>query len=141
MDQKVISFSRQHCQKEVPVLAAGDLVRVVQRVKEGNKERLQTLQGTVIKLNSGHGINKTFTVRWMASGVGVEKVIPFYAPSIEVIELKRSHKVRQAKIYFLRERSGKSARLREVARSVVMQKPLVENAPEPKAETAAPVEA
>lgn len=99
--------------KQVPVLKSGYTVRVHQRIKEGNKERVQVFEGLVIKVGSGSGVNKTFTVRKMVDGVGVEKLFPFHAPSIESIEIVKSGKVRRSKLYYMRNRTGKSARLRE----------------------------
>ncbi len=99
--------------KKVPVLKAGYTVRVHQRITEGSKERVQVFEGLVIRIGSGASVNKTFTVRKIVDGVGVEKLFPFFAPSIEKIEIVKSGKVRRSKLYYMRNRTGKSARLRE----------------------------
>ena len=90
----------------------GDTVRVHLKVKEGNRERIQVFEGTVIAKKHG-GIEETFTVRRISYGVGVEKVFPLHAPSIEKVEVVRHGKVRRAKLYYLRDRVGKSAKVKE----------------------------
>lgn len=105
--------SVENLKEEVPDLAPGDTVKVHVRIVEGNRERVQVVQGVVIRIRGG-GINKTFTVRRVAShGVGVERTFLLHSPRIEKIEVLRHAHVRRAKLYFLRERSGKAARLRE----------------------------
>lgn len=99
--------------KKVPDVRVGHTVRVHQRIKEGEKERIQVYEGLIIKMNSGHGADKTITVRKLVEGIGVEKIFPLYSPVIEKIEIKKESKVRRAKLYFMRDRSGKSARLKE----------------------------
>lgn len=99
--------------KKTPKLRTGQTVRVHQRIKEGEKERIQIFEGLIIKLNSGHGADKTFTVRKVTGGIGVEKTYPIYSTNIEKIEIKKKSKVRRAKLYYMRERFGKSARLKE----------------------------
>jgi large subunit ribosomal protein L19 len=89
----------------------GDTVRVHVRIKEGDKSRIQVFEGTVIRIRRG-GVRTTFTVRKIASGVGVERVFPASSPNVEKIEVTARHKVRRAKLYFLRDRRGKSARLK-----------------------------
>src|SRR5690242_12996047 len=98
--------------KDLPKLAPGDTVKVHVKVKEGEKERVQLFQGTVIAIKGG-GIRTSFTVRKIASGVGVERVFPLHAPTIDKLEVVRHGRVRRAKLYFLREKLGKSGRLRE----------------------------
>ncbi|MEW5957880.1 MAG: 50S ribosomal protein L19 [Chloroflexota bacterium] len=96
-----------------PVLQPGDTVNVHLRIVEGNRERVQVFQGIVIAIK-GSGINELFTVRRIAAhGIGVERTFLYHSPRIEKIEVIRSAKVRRAKLYFLRSRSGKSARLKE----------------------------
>jgi large subunit ribosomal protein L19 len=97
---------------KIPELASGDTVRVYIRVVEGGKERLQPFQGVVIKLQGG-GVSATFTVRRIAYGVGVERTFPLYSPRVERVEVIRHGKVRRAKLYYLRGRSGKAARIKE----------------------------
>lgn len=98
--------------KEVPQFNVGDTVRVGVRIKEGEKSRVQAFEGTVIAKKHG-GIAETFTVRRVSYGVGVEKVFPVHSPAIEKIETVRSGKVRRAKLYYLRGRVGKSAKIKE----------------------------
>ena len=95
-------------------LRAGDTVRVHVRIKEGDKTRVQVFEGTVIGQH-GAGTRSTFTVRKVSYGIGVERIFPTFSPSIEKIEIKAHHRVRRAKLYFLRQRSGKSARLKEIS--------------------------
>ena len=97
---------------EMPVLNIGDTVRVHVRVKEGSRERIQVFEGTVIAKKHG-SLEETITVRRISYGVGVEKVFPIHAPAVEKIELVRHGKVRRAKLYYLRDRVGKSAKVKE----------------------------
>ena len=99
-------------EKAAPDVTVGDTVRVHLRVKEGNRERIQVFEGTVIAKKHG-GINETFTVRRISYGIGVEKVFPVHSPAIEKIELVRHGKVRRAKLYYLRDRVGKAAKVKE----------------------------
>lgn len=99
-------------EKEAPSVTVGDTVRVHLKVKEGNRERIQVFEGTVIAKKHG-GINETFTVRRLSYGVGVEKVFPLYSPVIEKVETIRRGKVRRAKLYYLRDRVGKAAKVKE----------------------------
>ena len=96
----------------IPELAPGDTVRVYIKVVEGGKERLQPFQGVVIRMHGG-GAGATFTVRRIAYGVGVERTFPFFSPRVERVEIIRHGKVRRAKLYYLRGRSGKAARIKE----------------------------
>ena len=98
--------------REVAEFKTGDTVRVHAKVKEGNRERVQVFEGTVIKRQNG-GARETFTVRKQASGVGVEKTWPVHSPIIEKIEVVRRGKVRRAKLYYLRDRVGKAAKVKE----------------------------
>ena len=98
--------------KEVPQVEVGDTVRVHVKVKEGARERIQVFEGIVIAKKHG-GIEETITVRRLSYGVGVEKVFPVHSPSIDHIEVVRSGKVRRAKLYYLRSRVGRSAKLKE----------------------------
>ena len=98
--------------KDWPEFGAGDTVTVTLKIKEGNKERLQAFQGVVIQ-RRGSGATETFTVRKMASGVGVERIFPISSPSVDSIVVNKRGKVRRARIYYLRERTGKSARIKE----------------------------
>lgn len=113
MNQVLLDYVAQDNLKARPQIRVGMRVKVFQRIKEGNKERTQTFEGLVIKVNKNKGINQTFTVRTIVGGVGVEKIFPVHADTIEKIEVLKQHKVRRAKLYYMRERSGKSARLKE----------------------------
>ncbi|MCP1214558.1 50S ribosomal protein L19 [Acetobacter orientalis] len=104
--------------RAVPEFAAGDTVRVSVQVVEGERKRLQAFEGVVIA-RSNKGLNSNFTVRKISNGEGVERVFPLYAPTIAEIKVVRRGKVRRAKLYYLRGRSGKSARIAERPRDVV----------------------
>jgi len=97
---------------EIPALAPGDTVKVSTKVVEGDKERTQLFQGVVIKVRRG-GAGANFTVRRIAYGVGVERTFPLYSPYVEKVEIVRYGKVRRAKLYYLRGRSGRAARIKE----------------------------
>ena len=99
-------------EKAAPDVTVGDTVRVHLRVKEGNRERIQVFEGTVIAKKHG-GINETFTVRRISYGVGCEKVFPVHSPTIVSVETIRRGKVRRAKLYYLRDRVGKKAKVKE----------------------------
>lgn len=96
---------------EAPVIEVGDLVKVHVRIKEGEKFRIQIFEGTVIAKKHG-GINETFTVRRVAHGVGIERVFPLHSPTVEKVELVRNGKVRRAKLYYIRDRVGKAAKVK-----------------------------
>jgi large subunit ribosomal protein L19 len=99
---------------DLPQFTAGDTVNVHYRVREGEKERIQQYEGVVIN-ERGSGSNKTFIVRKMSGSVGVERIFPLYSPSIAKIEVKKRGKVRRSKLFYLRERRGKAARIQEKA--------------------------
>src|SRR3954454_7647383 len=105
-------LARENLKADIPAFAPGDTVRVMVRVREGEKERLQAFEGICIARRGG-GINETFTVRKISAGVGVERIFPLHAPSIAEIGLMRKGRVRRAKLYFLRRLAGKAARIRE----------------------------
>jgi len=105
-------FSDECLKKEVPEFGIGDTVRVGVRIKEGEKSRIQAFEGTVIAKKHG-GIQETFTVRRMSHGVGVERVFPLHSPVVETVEVVRRGKVRRGKLYYLRGRVGKAARVKE----------------------------
>ena len=98
--------------KDVPEFAAGDTVKVNVKVREGDRERVQAFEGVCIAKNGG-GLNESFTVRKISFGEGVERVFPIYSPLVDSIEVVRRGKVRRAKLYYLRDRRGKSARIAE----------------------------
>ena len=106
------AFTNEQLKETVPSFEIGDTVRVENKIKEGNRERIQIFEGTVIAKKHG-GIEETFTVRRLSYGIGVEKVFPVHAPSIEKVEVVRHGKVRRAKLYYLRNRVGKAAKVKE----------------------------
>ena len=106
------SIEHEQLKSKVPDIKVGDTVRVHQRIKEGNRERIQVFEGIVIKKQNG-GLNETFTVRRVAYGVGVEKTFLLHSPLVEKVELVRVGKVRRAKLYYLRDRIGKAAKTKE----------------------------
>ena len=112
MSNIIQQLEAEQMNKEVPEFGAGDTVIVQVKVKEGDRERLQAFEGVVIAKRN-RGLNSAFTVRKISSGVGVERTFQTYSPLIDSIEVKRRGAVRKAKIYYLRERSGKSARIKE----------------------------
>jgi large subunit ribosomal protein L19 len=106
---------------KLPAFKAGDNITVNYKIQEGNKERIQSFKGDVIK-RQGTGATATFTVRKISDGVGVERLFPVHSPNIESITLNKVGRVRRAKLYFLRERSGKSARIKEKRMAVADKK-------------------
>ena len=113
----LIKIAEQAFQNEkaaqYPEFKAGDTITVTYRIKEGDKERLQKFRGVVIQISGMDPFTKTFTVRKMASGVGVERIFPFQSPFIDSIEVNKYGKVRRARIFYLRDLTGKKARIRE----------------------------
>ena len=112
MQNLINSVEAAHRRKNLPTFRVGDVLRVHTRIREGGKERIQVFEGLVIAMKHGTGLSGTFTVRRIASGVGVERVFPLHDPLIAKIERVRSSKVRRAKLYFLRGRVGKKAKLK-----------------------------
>ena len=106
------AFTNEQLKTEVPVFSIGDTVKVHNKIKEGAKERIQIFEGTVIARRGG-GISETFTVRRISYGVGTEKTFPLHSPNVAKVEVVRSAKVRRAKLYYLRGRVGKYAKLKE----------------------------
>ncbi|GAB6875800.1 50S ribosomal protein L19 [Thermaerobacter litoralis] len=106
------SLQQEYMKQDVPEFGPGDTVRVHLKVKEGGRERIQVFEGTVIARRGG-GLDETFTVRRIASGVGVERVFPLHSPAIERIEVTRRGKVRRARLNYLRQLRGKAARIKE----------------------------
>ncbi|MBI4829118.1 MAG: 50S ribosomal protein L19 [Nitrospinae bacterium] len=103
---------QQYLKKDVPAFRVGDTVKVSVRVVEGEKERIQVVEGVVIARKNS-GVRETFTVRKISGGVGVERIFPIHSPRVEKVEVVRSGKVRRAKLYYLRDLKGKAARLTE----------------------------
>ena len=110
----VKSIEHEQLKNKIPDLKVGNTVKVHQRIKEGNKERIQVFIGTIIKVQ-GSGVNKTFTVRKISYGVGVEKTFLIHSPLVEKVELVRVGHARRAKLFYLRDRVGKSAKTKEIA--------------------------
>jgi large subunit ribosomal protein L19 len=109
---KMSAIQRDGLRTDLPAFFPGDTLRVQVRVREGDKERLQAFEGVCIG-RRGAGISETFTVRKVSAGVGVERIFPLHSPSLSSIEVVRRGRVRRAKLYFLRQLSGKAARIRE----------------------------
>ena len=109
------NIEAEQLKAEVPEFSVGDTVRVHGKIKEGNRERIQIFEGTVIKKQNGSN-RETFTVRKLSNGVGVEKTWPLHSPNVERIEVVRNGKVRRAKLYYLRDRVGKSAKVKELVK-------------------------
>ena len=109
-------FGQASSRDDVPAFRPGDTVRVNVRVREGDKERLQAFEGVVLR-RKGSGVSETFTVRKVSNGVGVERIFPLHSPVIADIQLVREGRIRRAKLYYLRNLSGKAARIRERQRT------------------------
>jgi len=108
----VKALEQEQLKNDYPDLDIGDYVKVHLKIKEGNRERIQIFEGTVIA-RKGKGLSETFTVRRLASGVGVERILPIHSPKIEKIETVRKGRIRRAKLYYLRNRVGKAAKVKE----------------------------
>lgn len=112
-------LEKQFKKEELPQMNPGDTVKVFVRIVEGNKERIQAFEGTIIK-EHGAGLNRTITVRKVFQGVGVERVFLIHSPRIDKIQVLRKGDVRRAKLYYLRERSGKATRIKEKLKKIVI---------------------
>lgn len=110
---KIDTFVSEQLKEEVPQFSIGDTVRVHNNIKEGTRERIQMFEGTVIGRHGG-GISETFTVRRVAYGCGVEKTFPLHSPHVVKVDVLRRGKVRRAKLYYLRDRVGKGAKVKEL---------------------------
>lgn len=106
------ALTNEQLKENAPVLNIGDTVRIHNKIKEGTRERIQLFEGTIIAKNGG-GISETFTVRRVSYGCGVEKTFPVHSPNVEKVEIIRRGKVRRAKLYYLRDRVGKNAKVKE----------------------------
>ena len=106
------ALEQEQIRTDLPVVSIGDFVKVHLKVKEGTRERIQIFEGTVIA-KKGAGVKETFTVRRVSYGVGVERILPVHSPKIANIEIVRKGKIRRAKLYFLRDRVGKAAKIKE----------------------------
>ena len=110
---KVINAVSEHIRNDLPSFRSGDTINVGVKVVEGSKSRVQNFEGVVIAKSSGGGMDKTFTVRKISNGVGVERIFPLNSPNIESIKVIKKGKVRRAKLYYLRNLKGKAARIKE----------------------------
>ena len=115
MEDIIRSIEAEQLKAEVDEFSVGDTVRVHNKITEGTRERIQIFEGVVIKRQNG-GVRETFTVRKTSNGIGVEKTWPLHSPSVAKIEVIRRGKARRAKLYFLRNRVGKAAKLKEIVR-------------------------
>jgi large subunit ribosomal protein L19 len=111
-DPRILEIEREVLRRDLPEFRPGDVVRVHVKVREGGRERIQVFEGTVIQRRHG-GLRATFTVRRVSYGVGVERTFPLHSPRVDRIEVVRRGSVRRAKLFYLRELSGKAARIRE----------------------------
>ena len=112
MNEIIQKIEQEQLKKEVPQFRTGDTVRVYGKIKEGNRERVQVFEGVVIKQQGGSN-RATVTVRKQSNGLGVEKTWPLHSPNVEKVEIVRRGKVRRAKLYYLRDRVGKAAKVKE----------------------------
>lgn len=115
MNDIIKNIEAAQLKESVPSFNVGDTVRVSAKIKEGNRERIQVFEGTVIKRQNG-GVRETFTVRKNSNGIGVEKTWPLHSPIVEKIEVTRHGKVRRAKLFYLRDRVGKKAKVKELVK-------------------------
>ena len=106
----VTQIEKSHLRSDLPGIRPGDTVKVVQKIKEGDKERLTAFEGLVIAKKHGQGISGTFTVRKVVDGIGVERIFPLHSPTINKIEVLRRSKVRRAKLYYIREKAAREVR-------------------------------
>ena len=131
------SIEHEQLKNKIPELKVGNTVKVHVRIKEGNKERIQVFEGTIIKVQ-GSGVNKTFTVRKISYGVGVEKTFLVHSPLVEKVELVRVGKARRAKLFYLRDRVGKAAKTREDVgariedKEIIVKEDIVEDVASPE---------
>ena len=109
------AISQDSLKEQVPAFSIGDTVRVDVNIREGERERIQQFEGTVIARKGG-GVSETFTVRRVSYGVGVERVFPIHSPNVKAIQVVRRGRVRRAKLYYLRDRVGKAAKVKELMR-------------------------
>ena len=128
MKKQVENFLKPTIKNDLPSIKSGDTVRIQQKIKEGDKERIQIFEGLVLAIKHGKETGATITVRRVISGIGVEKILPLHSPTLQKIELVKSGKVRRAKLYYLRRLKGKRAKLKkkEFAEVITEEKPVTE---------------
>lgn len=126
MTTKIESFNQKQTKQNLSDIRSGDTIKVYQKIKEKDKERIQIFEGLVIARKHGKGINSTITVRKVMSGIGVEKTFPVHSPNIEKIEIVKRGKTRRAKLYYLRTAKGTKARLKrkEFTQAIIEEKPI-----------------
>ena len=116
MNEIIRNIEAAQMKAEVPQFRVGDTVKVYAKIKEGNRERVQIFEGTVLKKQGGSSVRATFTVRKNSNGIGVEKTWPIHSPNVEKVEVVRAGKVRRAKLFYLRSRVGKKAKVKELVK-------------------------
>ncbi len=116
MNEIIRNIEAAQMKAEVPQFRVGDTVKVYAKIKEGNRERVQIFEGTVLKKQGGSSVRATFTVRKNSNGIGVEKTWPIHSPNVEKVEVVRRGKVRRAKLNYLRDRVGKKAKVKELVK-------------------------
>lgn len=130
MPTKIEIFNASYAKKEIPEVRPGDTVQVHQKIKDGDKERIQIFEGLVLARKHGKGISSTITVRKVSQGVGIERIFPLHSPLIDKIEIIKSAKVRKAKLYYLRTAKGKKAKLKARELGIETPEPVVAEPPE-----------
>ena len=133
---KIQLFNKIQLKKDIPDIRPGDTVCVYQKIKEGDKERIQPFEGVVLAKKHGKGISATITVRKVVSGIGIEKTFPIHSPLIEKIEILKRSKVRRAKLYYLRKAKGRKAKLKriEFKKAITTEEPISEQKEEEEIE-------
>ena len=111
---KVLEVTQENLNKELPTFRAGDTLSVGVKVIEGQKTRIQLFEGVVIAISSGSGTSKTFTIRKISNGIGVERIFPMHSPNLDSIKVLKKGKVRRAKLFYLRSRTGKATKIKEI---------------------------
>jgi large subunit ribosomal protein L19 len=137
MKKKIIEFNSNQREKKVPDLRSGDIVKITRKIKEGSKEISQAFEGIVIAIKGRQSSSPMITVRKVSHGVGTELILPLYSPNISKLILVKRAKVRRAKLYYIREKSAKSLKMKykDLSEFAKMEEPVEEAAPEVKKET------
>jgi len=128
MSTKLNIFNKTQLKKDLPDIRPGDTIKVYQKIKEGDREKVQVFEGQVLDRKHGQGITSTVTVRKVVLGIGVERIFPLHLPTIEKIEISKKGRARRAKLYYLRKAKGRKARLKkkELAKEKVEERPVEE---------------